>query len=143
MVIANEEILLSDLVSLLEEAGIQTAAVQSESWRLEAIDEVAPQVIILEAEGEPNAWEISSRIRRKSHVPIITLGTIDSETAWLKAATYGVDFYMERPFSPLELLARIRSLVRRYNRIQDSGFVRQQTSTETPQVVGHQIISPS
>jgi len=137
MVIANEQILLSDLVSLLEEAGIQTAAVQSESWRLEAIDEVAPEVIILEAEGEPNAWEISSRIRGKSHVPIITLGTIDSETAWVKAAAYGVDFYMERPFRPLELLARIRSLVRRYDKMQDSGFARQQTSTETPQVVGH------
>jgi len=132
MVIADEEISLRNLVSHLDEAGIETAAVQSESWSPLAIHEVAPEVIVLEAEREPNAWEISSTIRRRFQVPIIILGTLDSETAWLKAATDGVDCYMQRPFSPMELVARARSLVRRYRNVQKSRVARQETPTEVP-----------
>jgi len=136
MVIANEDILLDDVVSLLEESGMQTAAVPFESWRpeaiLDAIYKVVPHVIVLEGARESNAWEICDMIRRRSSVPILMLGTIDSETAWVKAAACGVDFYARRPFSPLVLVAQIRSLIRRYIRTKDSGWARQEMPTETP-----------
>lgn len=128
MVIGNEGYSLDELVSLLDEAGIETAIVYEESWKPKALSEIRPQIIVVESGTGSDGWDISSEIRRDSNIPIILLGTIDSEMAWVKAAAYGVDCYVERPFSPLELVARIRSLIRRYQNRRD-GLADLQTST--------------
>ena len=128
MVIGNEGYSLDELVSLLDEAGIETAIVYEESWEPKALSEIGPQIIVVESGNGPDGWDISSEIRRDSNIPIILLGTIDSEMAWVKAAAYGVDCYVERPFSPLELVARIRSLIRRHQNRRD-GLADLQTST--------------
>ena len=60
-------------------------------------------------------WELSSRIRDESNVPIIIIGNSRNELAWVKAAAYGVDCYLPLSIGPQELVARIRALVRRYD----------------------------
>ena len=114
MVIGNDETSVGGLASLLEEAGIETVAVCNGAWCSERLSEVLPNAVIVEEESGMGGWEISSQIRHESEVPIILLGRSDSEMAWVKAAAYSVDCYLARPFSPLELIARIKAIIRRY-----------------------------
>ncbi|MBM3132608.1 MAG: response regulator transcription factor, partial [Chloroflexi bacterium] len=102
-----------ELASLLTEAGVEIAMVYDGS-NLRKCSRSLPSAVVIEEKAGQGGWEVSSQIRRKSNVPIILLGNSNSEVAWVKAAAYGVDCYMARPFGSRELAARIKTLVRRY-----------------------------
>ena len=117
MVIGKDEGLVEGIASLLQEAGIEVAMLRNDSEYLEALDEVFPSAVIVEEDAMMGGWEISSQIRHECDIPIMLLGTTASEMAWVKAAAYGVDCYLPRPFSPLELVARLRALIRRHENV--------------------------
>ena len=60
-----------------------------------------------------NGLEICRRIRQHSMLPIIMLTAIDSEVDRIVGLEMGADDYLAKPFSPRELLARVKSLLRR------------------------------
>lgn len=55
-------------------------------------------------------------LRVWSAIPVVALSARSSEAQRLEAFEAGVDDYVERPFSPLELVARLHALLRRYSR---------------------------
>lgn len=113
VVIGDDEVSSKELALLLEEAGIETALARNANLR--KIDDALPNAIVVEEQAGKGGWEVSSQIRQRSNVPIILLGNSNSEIAWAKAAAYGVDCYLLKPFGSRELVARIKSLVRRYD----------------------------
>ena len=58
--------------------------------------------------------DLLPELRRVTDSPIITLG-IGGEMATVQALLSGADFYLARPVSLRELMARIRALLRRYS----------------------------
>ena len=114
MVIGDSEAFISEVAALLQSQGMETTRYGNQSWQMANLDKTMPGAIIVEGGNEEQGWQIGSRIRHDSDVPIIMLGNANSEMAWAKAASYGIDCYLSRPFSPRELLARIRSLIRRH-----------------------------
>jgi len=56
---------------------------------------------------------ISSKIRKLSNVPIILVSARDSEIDRITGITLGSDDYLTKPFSPMELVARVKSIFRR------------------------------
>lgn len=62
-----------------------------------------------------DGWETLSRIRQLSHVPVIMLTAKDGETDKLRGFTHGVDDYITKPFSFVELVARAQAVMRRSN----------------------------
>ncbi len=113
MVIGANETSSHNLVSLLKEAGFEITTIY-DGTRLTEFTQSLPSVVIIEEKAGKGGWELGVQIRQKSNVPIIFLGNGNSEVAWVKAAAYGIDFYMGWPFSSRELVARIKALVRRY-----------------------------
>ncbi len=113
IVMEAEQISSEELVSLLDRAGIETIV----TTRLNELKKIMPDAIIIDERAGRGEWELSSRIRDESNVPILMLGDSDSEIAWVKAVAHDVDFYLPRPFSPRELIARLKALIRRYNGI--------------------------
>jgi len=113
MIIGNDYTSISELAAFMKEVGIETSAVSTGDWSVERLDEILQGAVIVEDEPGSRGWDISSEIRRESSVPIIMVGKTDNEIAWVKAASYGVDFYLARPFNHHELVARIRALIRR------------------------------
>lgn len=114
MIFGDSELSARELASLLEDTGLEIALVRG-TGRLDRIGATLPSAIVIEEQADRGGWELSSRIRRKSDVPIILVGESDSEVSWVKAAAYGIDCYMARPFGSRELAARIKTLVRRYD----------------------------
>jgi two-component system, OmpR family, response regulator len=69
-------------------------------------------ILDLKLPGE-NGMDIARRIRAESNMPIIMLTGRKEEADRVMALELGADDYLTKPFSPRELLARIRSLLRR------------------------------
>jgi two-component system OmpR family response regulator len=73
------------------------------------IDLVVLDILMPEADG----LEVCRRVRRTSNVPIIFLSSKDDELDRVLGLELGADDYLSKPFSPRELLARVRAVLRR------------------------------
>ena len=75
----------------------------------QAVDLVVLDVMLPELDGR----EVCRRIRAKSNVPIIMLTAMDAERDLLEGLEAGADDYIAKPFSALELIGRVRAVLRR------------------------------
>lgn len=85
----------------------------------EALDKFhkeAPDLIILDfVMPKLNGLDVCRAIRRVSNTPIIMVTALAHEDDKLACFAAGVDDFMSKPFSPKELIARIKSILRRHN----------------------------
>ena len=74
-----------------------------------------PDLVVLDL-GLPrlDGMEVARRLRRESDVPIIMLTARAEESDRLAGLDVGADDYIMKPFSPRELVARVRAVLRRY-----------------------------
>ena len=62
---------------------------------------------------EIDGWEVCRRLRQKSDVPILMLTARGDEIDKVSGLTLGADDYVVKPFSPRELVARVKAILRR------------------------------
>ncbi len=72
---------------------------------------------------EIDGFEICRTIRNRSNVPIIIVSAKKEDIDKIRGLGLGADDYMTKPFSPAELVARIKSHLARYNRLVDQKVV--------------------
>jgi len=83
---------------------------------LELFDKMQPDLVMLDVTmPPPDGFEVCRRIREQSQSPILMLTVRDSTLDKVRALDLGADDYLTKPFDHLELLARLRALVRRTN----------------------------
>ena len=76
--------------------------------------EETPDLVVLDvAMPPPDGFEVCRRIRQVSQVPILMLTVRESTIDKVRALDLGADDYLTKPFDHLELVARLRALVRR------------------------------
>jgi two-component system KDP operon response regulator KdpE len=82
----------------------------------EMVESEEPDVVFLDL-GLPdiNGFEVLRQIRLFSHVPIIIITVKSDEADVVKGLERGADDYIIKPFRQLELLARVKALIRRHN----------------------------
>ena len=99
---------------LLRSRGYDVETVGSGADALRAAAERPPDLVVLDL-GLPDldGTEVCRRVRKTSNVPIIVLSARGNETDKVSALDLGADDYVTKPFSPEELLARIRVALRR------------------------------
>lgn len=74
----------------------------------------SPDLVVLDVSmPPPDGFEVCRRIRETSQVPILMLTVRDGTLDKVRALDLGADDYLTKPFDHLELLARLRALVRR------------------------------
>jgi DNA-binding response OmpR family regulator len=81
---------------------------------LKRVYELHPDLVILDVMmPEINGWDVCTRIRELSDVPILMLTARSAESDLLRGFVLGADDYLKKPFSKAELEARVRALLRR------------------------------
>lgn len=81
---------------------------------LELVDSDSPDVVILDVMmPQMDGFEVCREIRKKSDVPIIMLTAKEEEFDRVLGLELGADDYVTKPFSPRELVARIKAIFRR------------------------------
>ena len=86
-------------------------ALTQENIRLMLID------VELNSKGWDKGIEMIASLRKKSSIPLIVVSAQSAETAKIMALEAGADDYVNADCNPLELLARIKSQLRRYNQL--------------------------
>lgn len=106
---------LRSLVGLaLERAGFTVVTAADGQVALMQAAREAPDLIVLD-QGLPelDGLEVCRRIRARSEVPIIFLTARDDELDRVLGLELGADDYVTKPFSPRELVARVRAILKR------------------------------
>jgi two-component system KDP operon response regulator KdpE/two-component system response regulator VicR len=102
------------ITSALTKEGFAIATASSSQKILSAPAEFKSQLIIL-GEGLPiDSFEACSQLRQAVDVPILMVGAVPRDQAWTRVIETGADFYLVKPFGYLELVARVKALLRRY-----------------------------
>ncbi len=100
----------------LEHAGFSVLAAGDGKSALEAFRSAKPDLVILDL-GLPgmDGLDVARALRKDSSVPIIMLTARGEETDKLVGLELGADDYITKPFSPKELVARVRAVLRRWD----------------------------
>jgi len=102
------------IVTVLAKEGFDVATAASLGEVLSRRNGLKPQLIIL-GEGLPvDSFETCFQLRQAIDVPILMVGAVQGSDAWPRVLEVGADYYLGRPFSYLELVARVKALLRRY-----------------------------
>ena len=104
----------------LENAGFSVISAGDGERALAIIQVEKPDLVVLDL-GLPgmDGLDVCRSIRKTSNLPIIMLTARDEETDKLVGLELGADDYITKPFSPKELVARVRSVLRRSELAQD------------------------
>lgn len=98
----------------LQEAQWQVVVANDPEKGLLMIETEKPDLALLDVRmPEMSGYEVLKEIRLFSDVPVIMLTVQDDELAKVRALEMGADDYIVKPFGNLELMARIRSVLRR------------------------------
>ena len=115
LLLVEDEDSIGSLVSAyLEQTGYRVAWVRSGEEALAQLEQVSPNLVILDI-GLPgqDGFDVCRGIRARSSVPILMLTARDEEVDRVAGLEVGADDYVTKPFSPRELAARVKAVLRR------------------------------
>ena len=114
LVVCPDLTMTDNLTFLLQHSGFQTVNVDGSMQALVEVNRSSPDLILMrENSRRLNGDELCIRIREMSDAPIIVLGQEQDEAAGVEFLEMGADVYLPNPLHFRELLARVRSLLRR------------------------------
>lgn len=113
--IADDEVNICNIIkSFLIKEGFDVETFNDGRSILEAFNEKQPDMMVIDIMmPEIDGYSLCSLIRQKSSIPIIIVSAKDTEPDKIAGLTLGSDDYLTKPFSPMELIARIKSIFRR------------------------------
>jgi DNA-binding response OmpR family regulator len=105
----------------LEHAGFAVLTAGDGTTALTTIRQRRPDLVVLDL-GLPglDGLDVTRELRRDSTIPIVMLTARDDELDKLLGLELGADDYLTKPFSPRELVARVRAVLRRTDRLPDA-----------------------
>lgn len=118
VLVVDDDINICELIRLyLEKEGFLVYVTHDGKKALETFREHAPDMVVLDIMMPVmDGWQVCREIRRLSAIPIIMLSAKDETFNKVLGLELGADDYMVKPFEPKELIARIRAVLRRYDR---------------------------
>ena len=114
IVIEDDEAISALVGTYLEQAGFEVVRECTGEGGLDAVDRRQPRFVVLDL-GLPDVdgFELCRRLRGDRDVPILILTARDEEADRVIGLELGADDYLTKPFSPRELVARVRAVLRR------------------------------
>lgn len=135
VLIVDDDVKLTKLLkSYFDKEGFVTYLAHEGTGVFPAVKDKKPDIVILDLMLPGlDGYEVTRKIRRESDVPILMLTARDEEADRLIGLEMGADDYVTKPFSPREVVARARAILRRTQKAQ---------SKQEPVRVGELVIDP-
>jgi DNA-binding response OmpR family regulator len=114
LVVEDEPSMSKVITYALEEAGYEVAVAEDGATARTLLDEFLPDIVVLDVmlPGE-SGLDLCREVRSTSDVPIIMLSAKAEEVDRIVGLELGADDYMTKPFSPRELVSRVKARLRR------------------------------
>lgn len=125
LVVEDDPSILELIKYHLEREGMQVLTAPDGRRGLELFNAHRPDLLLLDLMLPVlDGFEVCRRVRQASDVPIIMLTAKGQEADRIKGFELGADDYVTKPFSPKELVARIRAVLRRSNVLEGPATLR-------------------
>ena len=140
LLVEDERDIREMLTFSLERAGFKVVGVESAEQALAVLDGPAPGIVIIDwMLPGMSGIDLARQLRRDditSDLPLLMLTARGEESDKLKSFDAGIDDYVTKPFSPKELTARVKALLRRRGNPEDGLLSVGQLTLDTR---GHQV----
>lgn len=115
IVVVEDDANIADLLDMyLRDAGFRVLQAASGERGLQLVEQHRPMLVVLDI-GLPDidGFEVCRRLRARSSVPVLFLTARDGEIDRVLGLELGADDYVTKPFSPREVVARVKAILRR------------------------------
>lgn len=117
LIIDDDEQIRNLIAIYLENEGFEALKVSNAVCGLALLEEQEVDLIILDIMmPQMNGIDAAFKIREEKNMPIIMLSAKSEDMDKISGLTAGADDYLTKPFNPLELIARVKSQIRRYKK---------------------------
>jgi DNA-binding response OmpR family regulator len=118
ILIMDDDEQIRNLIAIyLENEGFEALKVSNAVCGLALLEEQEVDLIILDIMmPQMNGIDAAFKIREEKNMPIIMLSAKSEDMDKISGLTAGADDYLTKPFNPLELIARVKSQIRRYKK---------------------------
>jgi DNA-binding response OmpR family regulator len=114
LAVDDEESILKVVDYALSEAGYEVHAARDGAGARFMFSQVHPDLVILDVMlPDTSGLDIAKELRATSNVPIIMLSARGDEVDRILGLEFGADDYVTKPFSPRELVSRVKAILRR------------------------------
>ena len=116
VVVIEDDPHIADLVDLyLRREGFRVLLAGDGEHGLSLVKQENPWIVILDVglPGEKDGFDVCREIRAKGNLPLLFLTARDDEVDRILGLELGADDYLTKPFSPRELVARVKAILRR------------------------------
>src|SRR5262245_38684626 len=115
LVVDDDQALLSLVSFALRQAGYLPLEAGDAAQALSLFEREQPELVILDVNlpGGQTGFDVLRQIRAQARTPVMLLTVRNSEEDEVRGLDLGADDYLNKPFSPRSLLARVRALLRR------------------------------
>ena len=114
LVVEDEPEIADAVVQRLRSEGYDARSVADGAAAVEQCRRLKPDLVVLDLMLPGlDGLEVCRRIQAERRVPVVMLTARDDETDLVVGLSVGADDYLAKPFSPRELMARIRAVLRR------------------------------
>lgn len=144
ILIAEDDADIRGLLKLyLESEGFAVTCADNGSDALKLAETSSPQLAILDIMMPGlNGLELTQKLRERTAMPIMILSARDRDQDKILGLNIGADDYMTKPFNPLEVVARVKALLRRSGSASDRikvGIFELDLSNHTVEKNGHPV----
>lgn len=118
VLVVDDDVNICELLRLyLEKEGYEVETVYGGKSGIEAFSRFAPNIVILDIMLPGiDGWQVCREIRKVSGIPVIMLTAKGETFDKVLGLELGADDYIVKPFEPKELIARVKAVLRRYER---------------------------
>lgn len=115
ILIAEDENEIAEVISAyLVREGFRTVRAADGVVALELQPLLKPDLILLDVTmPRKDGWEVLNEVRRRGMTPVIMITALDQDIDKLQALRAGADDYVVKPFNPVEVVARVKAVLRR------------------------------
>ncbi len=114
LVVDDEPMVREVVAAYLEREGFFVSQAADGAAALESLEGASPDLVVLDLMlPKVDGYEVLDTLRRQGNVPVILLTARAEESDRILGLELGADDYVVKPFSPRELAARVRSVLRR------------------------------
>ncbi|PGA26166.1 MULTISPECIES: response regulator transcription factor [Bacillus cereus group] len=116
ILIADDDLKIAELIEIhLKKEGYQVVKATDGEDAIEIIQSQAIDLVVLDIMmPKMDGYEVTRQIRTKQNMPIIFLSAKTSDFDKVTGLVLGADDYMTKPFTPIELVARVNAQLRRF-----------------------------
>ncbi|MBU8905236.1 response regulator transcription factor [Desertibacillus haloalkaliphilus] len=122
VLIADDDVNVREIIRIyFEEQNIELIEAPNGKAAVSLVDSESPDLLILDIMmPELDGYDVCREVRKHSNVPIIMLTAKTEEFDRILGLELGADDYVTKPFSPRELVARIKAIFRRMDSVAES-----------------------